>query len=102
MWYKLRTAPEGGPSPLALPSPPFRPPRSYLGRYWSRVEEGATGVRYSQEQAVLEGDIREGPVHQDHLRVLNVFPQLQQQEHSPAVQVWGQRGQNWLKKQTPT
>lgn len=44
-------------------------------------------MRYSQEQAGLKGDVRKGPVHQDHLCVLNVFSELQQQEHSPAVQV---------------
>lgn len=49
-------------------------------------------MRHSQEQMVLKGDVREGPVHQDHLCVLNVLPELQQQEHSPAVQIWGQRG----------
>lgn len=48
-------------------------------------------MRYSQEQMVLKGDVREGPVHQDHLCVLNVLPELQQQEHSPAVQIWGQK-----------
>lgn len=48
-------------------------------------------MRYSQEQVVLKGDVREGPVYQDHLCVLNVFSQLQQQEHSPAVQVWGKK-----------
>lgn len=48
-------------------------------------------MRYSQEQAGLKGDVRKGPVHQDHLCVLNVFSELQQQEHSPAVQVWGKK-----------
>lgn len=48
-------------------------------------------MRYPQEHVVLKGDVCEGPVHQDHLCVLNVFPYLQQQEHSPAVQVWGPR-----------
>lgn len=74
---------------LALPSPPLPlpplPVATLAGTEAEWREEGATGMRYSQEQAVLEGDVREGPVHQDHLCVLNVFPQLQQQEHSPAV-----------------
>lgn len=48
-------------------------------------------MRYPQEHVVLKGDVCEGPVHQDHLCVLNMFPYLQQQEHSPAVQVWGPR-----------
>lgn len=63
-------------------------------------------MRYSQEQVVLKGDVREGPVHQDHLCVLNVFSQLQQQEHSPAVQVWGKKtnkqNKNYAPQEPPT
>lgn len=53
--------------------------------------EGKPREEDSQENTVLKGDVREGPVHQDHLCVLDLFPKLQQQEHGPAVQVWGQR-----------
>lgn len=54
-------------------------------------KKGATAARHSQKHIVLKGDVCEGPVYQDHLCVLNLFPNLQQQEHSPAVQVWEER-----------
>lgn len=59
-------------------------------------------MRYSQEQVGLKGDVREGPVHQDHLCVLNVFSELQQQEHSPAVQVWGKKPNKQKQNPCPT
>lgn len=43
-----------------------------IGAEWRK--EGVTGTRCSQEHVALKGDVCEGPVHQDHLCVLNVFP----------------------------
>lgn len=49
-------------------------PCAYLihGGEWR--QEGATGMKNLQKHIVLKGDVREGPVHEDHLCVLNVLP----------------------------
>lgn len=63
--------------PVQDSSPGKAPPPLQLHRTRAAAEgrkEGATGPRHSQEHVVLKGDVCEGPVHQDHLCVLNVFP----------------------------
>lgn len=72
MWSKFRTAAQE--RPISIPP---SPPLPCLIRTLGRVETGQSHTgesRYSQEQVVLKGDVCEGPVHQDHLCVLNVFP----------------------------
>lgn len=81
----------GAQGPSASPPPPTSAP--IATPQGAGVEGGRKGgrsepqARNSQEHIVLKRDVCERPVHQDHLCVLNLFPKLQQQEHSPAVQV---------------
>lgn len=76
--------------PSASPSASPRPSQSSPTGAGAGVEEGRKEpqARPSQEHVVLKRDVCESPVHQHHLGVLNLFPELQQQEHSPAVRVW--------------